>query len=88
MDGGWWALGVRRADTRLFEGVPMSSPRTHERQLAQLRALGYRCAALPRLRDVDRFDDALAVAEAIPASRFAATVRRVADRVLEHVVSG
>ena len=33
-DGGWWVLGLRQPDPRVFLGVPMSTPRTG---LAQLR---------------------------------------------------
>ncbi len=75
-DGGWWALGLRRPDPRVFLGVPMSAATTHGAQLAQLASLGLRVTHLPVVRDVDTFDDALAVAELAPGSRFAA---RVAD---------
>ncbi len=70
-DGGWWAIGLRRADPRVFLGVPMSTSTTGRAQWARLRRLGLRCAALPKLRDVDRFDDAVAVAARVPGSRFA-----------------
>ncbi len=77
-DGGYWVIGLRRPDRRVFEGVPMSSPGTGEAQLARLHELGCETAIVPRLRDVDDFDDALAVAEAAPESRFAAALREVA----------
>jgi len=70
-DGGWWALGLRRPDPRVFLGVPMSAPTTHGAQLARLSALGLDVTHLPVLRDVDTFEDAIAVAEAAPGSRFA-----------------
>jgi rSAM/selenodomain-associated transferase 1 len=79
-DGGYWAIGLRRPDRRVFEGIPMSSSRTGRAQLARLRDLGLTTALLPRLRDVDTFDDAVAVARQIPRSRFAAAVRRVRSR--------
>jgi uncharacterized protein len=71
LDGGYWAIGLGRADTRAFDGVPMSSPLTGTAQLARLRALGLEVASLPPLRDVDTIEDALAVAALAPATRFA-----------------
>jgi hypothetical protein len=73
-DGGWWIIGLRRADPRVFLGVPMSSPRTGRAQRERLRRLGLRCVDLPMLRDVDRFEDALAVAEVVPGTNFARTL--------------
>lgn len=70
-DGGWWALGLRRSDPRVFLGVPMSVAGTHAAQLDRLAGLGLRTASLPVLRDVDTFDDALAVAAHAPGTRFA-----------------
>ena len=76
-DGGWWALGLRRPDRRALLGMPMSTARTGAVQHRRLVALGLAVTALPELRDVDRFDDALAAAAAAPFSRFAAAVRRL-----------
>jgi hypothetical protein len=73
-DGGWWAIGLRRADPRVFIGVPMSTDHTGRDQQARLDALGLRNRPLPALRDVDTYADAVEVARAIPASRFAAAV--------------
>src|SRR3954452_9162751 len=38
-DGGWWAVGLRNADPRVFLGVPMSTPGTGAAQRARLDAL-------------------------------------------------
>ena len=76
-DGGYWAIGLRLPDRRVFEDVPMSSSHTGAAQLARLRDLGLATALLPRLRDVDTFDDALAVAADAPGTGFASAVRRV-----------
>jgi uncharacterized protein len=73
-DGGWWAVGLRRPDLRLFEGVAMSRSDTGQRQRERLDQLGYRTATLPVLRDVDDYDDALAVAALAPTTRFAQTL--------------
>jgi len=77
-DGGFWALGLRRPDRRLLLGVPMSTPHTGAAQAARLRAAGLRVAALPPLTDVDDVASARDVAAALPRSRFAAEMRRLA----------
>jgi uncharacterized protein len=78
-DGGWWALGLRDPDAAgPVAEVPMSRSDTGERTLAALRGAGLRVAALPELTDVDTAVEAVAVAAAVPGSRFAAAVDRVA----------
>jgi hypothetical protein len=75
-DGGWWALGLRdprHADA--LRRVPMSTADTGATTEAALRRRGLGVAPLPRLSDVDTMADARAVAETVPASRFAAAVR-------------
>ena len=74
-DGGYWAIGLRRADDAVFAGVPMSETTTCAVQRRRLRALGLRTRELPPLRDVDDIADACAVAAAAPATRFARTLR-------------
>ncbi len=81
LDGGYWAVGLRRTDPRVFRGVPMSSERTYAAQLERLVDLGYRTTVLPPMRDADRFDDAIAVAAAAPATRFASAVNQLATAV-------
>jgi rSAM/selenodomain-associated transferase 1 len=61
-DGGYWAIGLRRATDALFHGVPMSVATTGAAQLARLREHGLQVDVLPALRDVDTIDDARAVA--------------------------
>ena len=78
-DGGYWAIGLREADDRVFDGVPMSTARTGGAQLRRLRDLGLRVRLLPQLRDVDVPADARAVALDAPGTRFAAAWRRLAD---------
>ena len=77
-DGGYWAIGVRRPVAGLFDGVPMSTSRTGAAQLERLRALGVSCRLLDSLRDVDEIEDALAVAQLAPATRFAAVLEPMA----------
>jgi uncharacterized protein len=66
-DGGYWGIGLRRGDDRVFRGVPMSVARTGAAQRRRLQRLGLRTTMLPPLRDVDNIADARA-----PGSRFAA----------------
>ena len=80
-DGGWWSIGLHRADPRVFVGVPMSTSFTGRAQLARLARLGLRTSVLDELRDVDTFTDALAVAQSIPTSEFAAAVSALDDPV-------
>jgi rSAM/selenodomain-associated transferase 1 len=70
-DGGWWLIGLHRADARAFLGVPMSTGHTGACQLGRLQDLGLRTTMLPELRDIDAYADALAVSRMIPRSRFA-----------------
>lgn len=74
-DGGWWAIALRRADERVFRGVPMSRADTGARQLERLHQLDLTVASLPVLRDVDVAADVDAVAAMVPGSRFARAVR-------------
>jgi hypothetical protein len=71
LDGGYWAIGFERPVPGVFAGVPMSSDRTCEAQLARLGAAGLRTELLPAQRDVDLIADARVVAQLAPSSRFA-----------------
>jgi rSAM/selenodomain-associated transferase 1 len=73
-DGGYWTIGLKRADDRVFEDVPMSSAQTCAAQRVRLAALGMRTGELAELRDVDTIDDARTVAAQAPETRFAAAL--------------
>ncbi len=77
-DGGYWAIGLRRADDAVFDGVPMSAATTCAAQRARLEVLGLATLGLPRLRDVDDIADAYAVAALAPRTRFARTLAALA----------
>lgn len=81
-DGGWWILGLRCPDERVFVDVAMSTATTGRQQLDRLRALGYSPALLPALNDIDSWADACQVASSLPGSRTAAAVSRVAAAAL------
>ena len=76
-DGGWWVLGLHRAERHAFDGVPMSADDTGIRQAEQLRRCGLAVDPAPTLRDIDHWPDALAAAAATPGSRLAAAVAEV-----------
>jgi uncharacterized protein len=78
MDGGYWAVGVDRVDPAAFLGVPMSVPHTFRAQRRRFSELGLRTHVSRRLRDVDDYDDALAVAAEAPRSHFVACLRDLA----------
>ncbi|HSH62108.1 MAG TPA: DUF2064 domain-containing protein, partial [Acidimicrobiales bacterium] len=80
-DGGYWVIGLRRPDPEVFIGVPMSTPHTASAQRDRLLQLGLSWAELPSLRDVDTFEDAVAVAAGVPGSRFSAMLSEVKARI-------
>ncbi len=80
-DGGYWGIGLREPDRRVFEGVPMSRDDTVAHQRERLRDLGLRWEELPMLRDVDDMEDALEVAAGAPETRFAEAVGEVAGQI-------
>jgi uncharacterized protein len=82
-DGGYWAIGFKRECVGAFEGVPMSTVRTAAAQRRRLEELGLGCVMLPRLRDIDYWVDALAVARALPGSRVARTVAGIGDTLVK-----
>lgn len=71
-DGGWWVLGRHRAaDAQALAGVPMSTPTTYDDTRAALVANGLSVAGAVVLRDVDEYDDAVAVAADAADTHFA-----------------
>jgi rSAM/selenodomain-associated transferase 1 len=78
LDGGYWGIGLRRPDPRVFADVPMSEARTGAVQRARMIALGLRARILPPLLDVDTIADARAVAAEAPDGAFAAALRWIA----------
>ena len=76
-DGGWWAIGLRRADVRVFHDIPMSTSATGAAQLARLADLGLDITALPTLVDLDTIADLPAVTADAQAIRTAALARTI-----------
>lgn len=65
-DGGFWVVGLHEPDERAFVGVPMSEDHTGTAQLDRLRTLGLTTTLVARMRDIDTFADAEAVARTLP----------------------
>ena len=82
LDGGYWGIGLREPDARVFEDVPMSEDNTGAVQRARLAILGLRTAILPPLRDIDTIEDARAVAREAPDGRLAAALAEIDPEVL------
>ena len=80
-DGGYWGIGLREPDPRVFEDVPMSEDNTGAVQRARLAILGLRTAILPPLRDIDTIEDARAVAREAPDGRLAAALAEIEPEV-------
>ncbi|WP_406286127.1 DUF2064 domain-containing protein [Embleya sp. NBC_00896] len=74
-DGGFWAIGLRVPDPKLFPGVPMSRPETGAVQRARLVAAGLTVRDLPTLTDIDTAADLAAVTRAIPTTHCAGVAR-------------
>jgi glycosyltransferase A (GT-A) superfamily protein (DUF2064 family) len=81
-DGGWWGLGLHTAGpAAALGGVRMSAATTGAATRSALLVsglVGEAVGELAALRDVDDWTDAVAVAAALPGSRFAAAVAAVA----------
>ena len=77
-DGGWWAVGLRRPDRRVFLGVPMSTNETGAAQLDRLHRLGLRVDLLDQLNDIDTASDLAQVAALVPDSRTGTVAARLA----------
>ncbi|MFB9902714.1 TIGR04282 family arsenosugar biosynthesis glycosyltransferase [Allokutzneria oryzae] len=74
-DGGWWALGLRDPNhAEVLRSVPMSQDDTGDLTVKALSDKGLDVSELPMLSDVDTMVDAFAVADAVPAGRFAQAV--------------
>lgn len=69
-DGGYWGIGLRTPDRRVFDGIAMSADDTGQRQRERLVELGLEIVDLPALLDVDTIAAARTVATLAPQTRF------------------
>jgi hypothetical protein len=77
LDGGYWSVGFKRPSPGAFDGVPMSTETTCERQRARLHRLGLRVHEQTTIRDVDTIDDARTIAREAPLTRFAGALAAI-----------
>lgn len=74
VDDSWWALGLAAPDPMAVLGLPMRGAGSGTHLLDRVHGLGLALGLTDRLLAAERFDDAVAVAEQIPDSSFAAVV--------------
>ena len=68
-DGGFYLIGARRFQPRLFAEVEWGSERVLEQTMANARALSFSAAALEPFYDLDRWEDLVRLAERAPRTR-------------------
>lgn len=82
-DGGYWIVGLASSAFDVIRGVPMSRDDTLDHQLARVAEGGYSHVMVPPLRDVDHWEDAVAVAAEIPGSHLAAAIDEIRSRQVD-----
>jgi len=92
-DGGYWMIGLCPSTVarvhEVFDDVPMSTPTTGALQLERLRAVGSDPpVVLPPARDLDTFDDLVAVARSGREGRLGPLARDVVRAVGADVTGG
>ena len=70
-DGGYWGIALASAEPAAFDNVPMSADHTGQAQLDQLRRLGRQVTLLPRVHDLDHFEDIAPIVAELPGSHLA-----------------
>lgn len=63
LDGGYYLIGLKQPQPRLFAAMPWSTPEVLPRTLARAVQLGLRVHQLEELRDMDTIDDLRACAD-------------------------
>lgn len=80
-DGGFWLIGFAENHASVFDGVPMSTAETGEKQLLAMRAVGLSPKILETMTDFDTYRDAVDISQQIPTSNFHVAVSLVARRL-------
>ena len=88
IDGGYWVIGLASVDAQVFAGIEMSTENTGAQQWRRLRSLGRSVTMLPSARDLDTFDDLVAVACSSGGGRLGIESRRVVGAARSSGVSG
>jgi rSAM/selenodomain-associated transferase 1 len=63
IDGGYWLIGLRASHPELFSGIPWSTDQVRAVTQQKAALAGLTATLLAPCRDVDRFEDILAVAK-------------------------
>lgn len=71
-DGGYWLIGVRRADPAIFDGVSWSTSAVLAETRARMAAIGWRVADVATRWDIDRPEDLRALLDDPEAGRLVA----------------
>lgn len=72
LDGGYWLIGVRRADREIFDGVPWSTSAVLQETRARMAAMGWRVSDVSTRSDIDRPEDLRAFLDDPAAGRLVA----------------
>lgn len=70
-NGGYWGIALASADPMVFDNIPMSTDRTGQAQLDQLRRLGRRVTVLPTVHGLIHFEDIVPIVVDLPGSHLA-----------------
>lgn len=81
-DGGYYLLGLRRAEPGLLAGLPWSAPTTYAATAERLSQRGYTAAAVEPWFDVDEMDDLRRLGAALASGALAAPRTAAAMKAL------
>ncbi|MFT5027143.1 MAG: glycosyltransferase A (GT-A) superfamily protein (DUF2064 family) [Ilumatobacter sp.] len=79
-DGGYWGIALASAEPTVFDNVPMSTDRTGQAQLDQLRRLDRRVTVLPTVHDLGHFEDIAPIVADLPGSHLASVAVSLFNR--------
>lgn len=79
MDGGYWLIAMREADSRPFEEIPWSTPAVYAVTRARCEAAGLRVVELETWRDVDTLVDLAIIARETMLERSPHTARLISE---------
>ncbi len=84
-DGGYWMIGLTAASVELrdlvFDGIPMSASHTGTAQLRRLHSLGRAVRMVSMARDLDTFDDLVAVAAVGRGGKLGTVANELAEQL-------
>lgn len=60
-DGGYYLIGMRKCDNRIFSGISWSTKKVFEQTVDRVRELGLTASIMEKMSDVDEYDDLLSL---------------------------